>query len=115
MFFPYVELNFFSFVFILIVFILMLFKSRALFKKEKFFSDYKSCEKELNSFKIGVENFVKTKKSQKVLMSAFALEFAIKNNAFGDKYTKQFKQILNENPNEKEFNIEIDHYLSQKA
>ncbi|EOW8674632.1 hypothetical protein ACO042_000734 [Campylobacter coli] len=47
-----------------------------------------------------------------MLMSAFALEFAIKNNAFGDDYTKEFKQILQNYPNEKEFNIEINHHLS---
>ncbi|ENU2660417.1 hypothetical protein ACE4LE_000982 [Campylobacter jejuni] len=112
MFFPYIELNFFPFVFICFVFFLMWSKSQKIFKNEKFLNDYKSCEKELIAFKEAHENFIKTKQGKSVLMSAFALEFAIKNNAFGDDYTKEFKQILQNYPNEKEFNIEINHHLS---
>lgn len=112
MFFPYVELNFFTFVFILIVFILMRIKSKKIFKFQNFIDDYRLYKNELIALKTGIEKFIKTKESQKVLMSALALKFAIKNNTFGDEYTKQFKQIINENPNEKEFNIEINHHLS---
>ncbi|EFV07715.1 hypothetical protein CSQ_0112 [Campylobacter jejuni subsp. jejuni DFVF1099] len=53
-------------------------KSQKIFKNEKFLNDYKSCEKELIAFKEAHENFIKTKQGKSVLMSAFALEFAIK-------------------------------------
>ncbi|HDZ5006179.1 TPA: hypothetical protein RTG46_001384 [Campylobacter jejuni] len=112
MFFPYIELNFFTFVLICFVFTFAWFKSQKIFKNESFLNDYQSCKKELNAFKEAVENFIKTNQNKNVLMSAFALKFAIKNNVFGDDYTRKFKQILKNYPNEKEFNIEINHYLS---
>lgn len=40
MFFPYIELNFFAFVFICFVFFLMWSKSQKIFKNEKFLNDY---------------------------------------------------------------------------
>ncbi|XUP62196.1 hypothetical protein UXU46_07115 [Campylobacter jejuni] len=40
-----------------------------------------------------MKNFIKTKQGKSVLMSAFALEFAIKNNAFGDDYTKDLSKF----------------------
>lgn len=112
MFFPYVELNFFTFVFLCFVFCIARIKSRKILENEKILNDYQVCKKELEEFKKAVENFIKTKQEKSVLMSALALELAVKNNVFGDDYTKEFKRILKKYPNEKEFNIEINHHLS---
>ncbi|UTS64573.1 hypothetical protein H8R34_000798 [Campylobacter jejuni] len=78
---------------------------------KKFLNDYKSCEKELIAFKEAHENFIKTKQGKSVLMSAFALNLLSKIMLLA-MIIQKHKQILQNYPNEKEFNIEINHHLS---
>ncbi|TKX30655.1 hypothetical protein [Campylobacter estrildidarum] len=112
MFYSYTPLSFCGFVFLLFVFFLMRKKSKRLFKIQAFNEEYEKYKDELYKFKNAVNEFAKTKQTKSVLMSASCLEFAVQNNFFNKDFTKQFKQILQDYPNEKEFNIEINHFLS---
>ncbi|MBK1999961.1 hypothetical protein JG678_00670 [Campylobacter sp. 2018MI35] len=112
MFYSYTPLSFGGFVFLLIVFFLMRNASKKLFKKQRFLKDYENYKDELYKFKNAVCDFAKDKQTKSVLMSASCLHFAVQNNIFSEDFTQQFKQILQDYPNEKEFNIEINHLLS---
>ncbi|TEY00369.1 hypothetical protein [Campylobacter sp. US33a] len=114
MFFSYIPLSFGIVIFLLFIFFLMKIKSQKILKNKNFLNEYQICKNELNIFKNAVENFVKNKEVKSILISANTLKFVVKYNAFGNDYTKQFKQILQNYPNEKEFNIEINHFSPQK-
>lgn len=103
-FYSYEPLTFITLLFLLVVFFMAKTKSKKEFKE-------KIINKELANFTKAVHIFLKENKPQIVLLSARAMQFGIKNNLFNHDIKAQFCQILQENPNEKEFIVEIDHNL----
>ncbi|AJC87802.1 hypothetical protein [Campylobacter insulaenigrae] len=103
-FYSYEPLTFATLLFLLVVFFMAKTKSKKEFKE-------KIIDKELADFAKNIDIFFKENKPTKTLLSRQTIQFAIKNNLFTVSIKKQFYQILQKYPNEKEFIIEFNHNL----